>query len=252
MRFTGKVAVVTGAARGIGAAIARAFAIEGADVVINDVGDGEPLAEEIRGMGRRAFFARADVADESQVEAMMARALAELGRIDIVVPNAAYSERGPFHSIPMDKFRRTLDVTMWGALHCLRSAIPRMIEQGTGGSIVVISSPHAVVPVKDSMPYNMAKAAVDHMAKTAATELLEHRIRVNIIHPGWTDTPGERKFFREEELIEQGRQIPSKRLARPEEIARGALFLADDASEYINGTTLVIDGGIQLPWSQKI
>jgi glucose 1-dehydrogenase len=93
----------------------------------------------------------------------------------------------------------------------------------------------------------MAKAAVDHMARTAAVELLKHRIRVNVIHPGWTDTPGERKFFSESELEAGGAKIPGGRLAKPEEIARGILFLASDESEYINGVTLPIGAGINLP-----
>ncbi len=98
------------------------------------------------------------------------------------------------------------------------------------------------------MGYNMAKAAVDQMARTAAVELLPHRIRVNIIHPGWTDTPGERKYFSEEVLERTAKTLPWGRLARPEEIARGILFLVDPASDYVTGSTLTVDGGIQLPW----
>jgi glucose 1-dehydrogenase len=101
------------------------------------------------------------------------------------------------------------------------------------------------------MAYNMAKAAQDQMARTAAVELLRHRIRVNIIYPGWTDTPGERKYFTEEVLQRAGAALPWGRLARPEEIARGVVFLVDPASDYINGTTLSIDGGSQLPWWSK-
>jgi glucose 1-dehydrogenase len=101
------------------------------------------------------------------------------------------------------------------------------------------------------MAYNMAKAAEDQMARTAALELVRHRIRVNIVYPGWTDTPGERKFFTEEVLKAAAAALPPGRLARPEEIARGILFLLDPASEYINGTTLVIDGGASLPWWSK-
>jgi glucose 1-dehydrogenase len=101
------------------------------------------------------------------------------------------------------------------------------------------------------MAYNMAKAAVDQMARTAAVELLCHRIRVNIVHPGWTDTPGERKYFSEEVIERVAKTLPWGRLARPEEIARGVLFLVDPASDYITGSTLTIDGGLQLPWWSK-
>ena len=113
--------------------------------------------------------------------------------------------------------------------------------------MVVIGSPHALHPIPGSMAYNMAKAAVDQMARTAATELCGHRIRVNIVHPGWIDTPGERKFFAEEKLQRLGSELPWGRLGQPAEIARGVLFLCDPASDYITGTTLQIDGGIGLP-----
>ncbi len=154
----------------------------------------------------------------------------------------------PFHTADMAGFRRTIDVTMWGAFYGLRAAGQQMIRQGRGGSIVVVSSPHAVEALPTSMAYNMAKAAVDQMARTAAVELLPHRIRVNIIHPGWTDTPGERKYFSEEVLERTAKSLPLGRLARPEEIARGILFLVDPDSDYVTGSTMTIDGGIQLPW----
>jgi glucose 1-dehydrogenase len=137
---------------------------------------------------------------------------------------------------------------MWGAFYGLRAAAQQMIRQGRGGSIVVVSSPHAVEAMPASMAYNMAKAAVDQMARTAAMELLAHSIRVNIIHPGWTDTPGERKYFSEEVLERAAKSLPWRRLARPEEIARGILFLVDPDSDYVTGSTLTVDGGIQLPW----
>ena len=101
------------------------------------------------------------------------------------------------------------------------------------------------------MAYNMAKAAIDQMARTAAVELFRHRIRVNIVHPGWTDTPGERKFFSEDVLQHAAAELPLGRLAQPEEIARGVVFLVDPASGYITGSTLSIDGGSQLPWWSK-
>ena len=126
-----------------------------------------------------------------------------------------------------------------------------MIRQGQGGNAVLVSSPQAYKPLPSCMAYNMAKAAVDQMARTAATELLAHRIRVNIIHPGWADTPGERKFFKEEVLQRAGSVLPWGRLARPEEIARGIVFLVDPDGDYITGSTLTIDGGANLPWWSK-
>jgi glucose 1-dehydrogenase len=137
---------------------------------------------------------------------------------------------------------------MWGAFHGLRACAQHMIRQGQGGSIVLVSSAQARIAQPSCMAYNMAKAAIDQMGRTAALELAPHRIRVNIIYPGWTDTPGERKFFSEEVMQRASANLPCGRMARPEEIARGILFLVDPESEYITGTTLCIDGGSQLPW----
>jgi glucose 1-dehydrogenase len=179
---------------------------------------------------------------------MVARAVAEFGKVDIAVSNAAYSDRELFFEAHMEGFRRTVDVTMWGAFYVLRAAAQQMIRQGKGGAIVLVSSPHAFVPVPRSMAYNMSKAAVEHMAKTAALELASHRIRVNIIQPGWTDTPGERKYAPEETLKSAGSTIPLGRLGTAEEMAEGILFLCDPRHEYMTGATLLIDGGITLPW----
>jgi glucose 1-dehydrogenase len=153
----------------------------------------------------------------------------------------------------MAGFRRTVDVTMWGAFYLTRAAARQMIAQADGGgrqqgSIVLVSSPHAYDAIPRSMAYNMSKAAVVQMARTAAIELVEHRIRVNLVTPGWTDTPGERKFFDDETIARAGQKLPWKRLARPEEIARAVVFLCDPASDYITGSALAVDGGITLPW----
>lgn len=249
--LSGKTAVVSGASRGIGRAVALALAEAGCDVAINyrsGATEAEELAEEITRLGRRALMLPGDVADHAAVERMVADTAARFGRLDIAVTNAAYSDREPFYEADMAGFRRTIDVTMWGAFHLLRAATRQMIEQGGGGSIVIVSSPHAFVAVPRSMAYNMSKAAIDHMGRTAAIELAEHRIRVNMIHPGWIDTPGERKFASEEQLASAGAKLPWKRLGRPEEIARGVVFLCDPASDYITGSSLGIDGGITLPW----
>jgi glucose 1-dehydrogenase len=148
----------------------------------------------------------------------------------------------------MAGFRRTVDVTMWGAFYLMRAASQQMIKQGDGGVIVLVSSPHAFIPAPRAMAYNMSKAALEHMAKTAAIELAQFRIRINLIQPGWTDTPGERKFASEETLQSAGAKIPLGRLGTSEEMARGILFLCDPRNEYMTGASLLIDGGISLPW----
>jgi glucose 1-dehydrogenase len=254
MKLQGKVALVTGASAGIGRAAALALAQEGADVAINYLTFPEAAAElagEVRALGRKAVLLQVDVSDQAAVEAMVAKAVAELGRLDILVTNAVYSDRELFHKADMAGFRRTIDVSMWGAFYCLRAGANQMIRQQQGGSVVVVSSGQAQKAIPSCMAYNMAKAALDQMARTAALELIPHGIRVNILYPGWTDTPGERKFFSEEVLGRAGAALPLGRLARPEEIARGVIFLVDPASEYVTGSTLVIDGGVSLPWWSK-
>lgn len=249
--LSGKSALVTGASRGIGRATAIALAQAGADVAINYRSHGEEaeeVAAEIRALGRRALLVQADVADHDAVAAMVERTVAEFARLDVAVSNAASSRREPFYEADLEAFRRTVDVTMWGAFHLLRTAARQMLKQGDGGAIVIVSSPHAFIAVPRSMAYNMSKAAIDHMARTAAIELSEHRIRVNLVHPGWIDTPGERNFASEEQIQAAAGKLPWGRLGRPEEIARAVVFLADPASDYMTGSSLLIDGAISLPW----
>src|SRR5690606_24141547 len=111
------------------------------------------------------------------------------GGLDLFVSNAVYSDRQLMIDADMAGFKRTVDVTMWGAFYGVRASAQQMVKQGKGGSIVVVSSPHAVLAIPTAMAYNMSKAALDHMARTAAIELAPHKIRVNVIHPGWIDTP---------------------------------------------------------------
>ena len=249
MSFAGKVAVVTGASQGIGRAIAVSLAEAGADVAINftgDQSDAEEVARQVASFGRRALLCPGDVSDWTAVEQIVERVSRELGRLDVAVANAAFSEREAFHRADLAKFRRTIDVTMWGAFHLLRAAAAKMIDQRQGGSIVAVSSPHAYVPVPGAMSYNMAKAAVDQMVRTAAVELAEHRIRANLVHPGWTDTPGERKHYDERTIADRAAKLAWGRMAQPEEIARAVLFLCNPASDYITGSSLVVDAGQSL------
>jgi glucose 1-dehydrogenase len=273
--LAGQVALITGACGGIGGACAIALARAGADIAANDIGiltleararlvdtDVGPvdarlspaarsLVTDISALGRRTHLLPADVSDLDAVDAMVASAVRALGRLDVFVSCAVYSDREPFTTADMAGFRRTIDVSMWGAFYALRACANQMIRQGHGGSVVIVGSPHAVIAFPNCMAYNMAKAAQDQMARTAAMELLPHKIRVNVVHPGWTDTPGERKFFSDEDLKKAGATLPAGRLARPDEIARGVVFLVDPASDYINGITLGIEGGLALPWWSK-
>lgn len=247
-------AIVTGASQGIGAAIAIGLAEAGANVAINFSGStadslaaAEAVAEKVRAFGVKARLAQADVGNQTEVERIVEETVAEFGGLDIAVSNAAFSDRELFYEADMAGFEKTVQVTMWGAFYLLRAATRRMIAAGTKGSIVIVSSPHSWRPIPGAMAYNMSKAAIDQMARTAATELCEKRIRVNMLHPGWIDTPGERKFFSEEKIQSLGSELPWGRLGAPEEIARGIVFLCDPASDYMTGSSILIDGGIGLP-----
>ncbi len=253
-KLAGMKALVTGASSGIGRATAIMLAEAGCDVALNyySLPEGaDSAAAKIRDLGRQTLQFECDIAEQTMVERMVEITTERFGGIDILVTAAVFSEREQFWKADMKGFRRTLDVSMMGPYYALRAVANHMIERNKGGNVVVISSPHARVAIPSCMAYNMAKAANDQMARTAAVELLKYKIRVNLIYPGWTDTAGERKWFSDEKLAEAARGLPLGRMCQPEEIARGVLFLVDPDSSYITGSTLSIDGGSQLPWWSK-
>src|SRR6478672_1474687 len=249
--FCDRVVVITGASLGIGRATALAFGRAGAKVVVNYRSHREQAEEVVnlvRQAGSHAVALQADVADLASVEGLISSAVKEFGKLDVAVSNAAYSDRDLFYQADMAGFRRTVDVTMWGAFYLMRAASQQMIKQVGGGTICIVSSPHAFIPAPRAMAYNMSKAAIEHMARTAAIEVAEFKIRINCIQPGWTDTPGELKFASRETLDTAGAKIPMGRLGTAEEMADGILFLCDPRNTYITGAALLVDGGISLPW----
>lgn len=251
MKLAGKNALVTGASRGIGRGCAIEMARAGANVAINYYShpdEAEAVANEVRSFGVKALTLQGDVSDRARVEEMVAETAKAFGQLDLFVSNAVYSDRQLMLEADLKGFERTINVGMWGAFYGLRAAALQMVKQNTGGSIAVISSPHAVIAIPTAMAYNMAKAAIDHMARTAAIELAPHRIRVNIVHPGWIDTPGERKFFTEQQIIDGAKTLPLKRIGQPDEIGKGVVYVLSDDAAYMTGSTLTIDGGVGLPW----
>ena len=215
MSLEGKVAVVTGGARGIGQAVAVELARSGADIVFCDICPDEQAArtlELVRGHGRKARFIRADVGNRSQVELMFREIVDQFGRIDILVNNAAVNKRKPLVDLSIEDVEKVWSVALWGVFHCSQLAARQMVQQKSG-SIVVISSVHAVQPFPNNTAYNGAKAAVNHMARTWAAELVGDNIRVNVVEPGWTDTPGERTLYSEEEIQREGSRLPMGHLA---------------------------------------
>lgn len=239
MKLAGKTAIVTGGARGIGAAIAAAFMREGARVTTFDLRESESRSESV-------MHVVGDVADRNAVESMINRTANEFGSLDIVVNNAAYSSRAPLLEMTVEDVGRTWDVGMWGVFHVTQLAARQMVDQGHGGSIIQISSVHASRPYPNAAAYNAAKAAVNHMSATWALELSSYGIRVNMIEPGWIDTPGERAFLTEEQIRASAVKLPFGRLGTPEEIAQGAVFLASDDASYVTGAVLRIDGAFAL------
>ena len=241
----GKVALVTGGARGIGAACALALAEAGADIVIGDVAhldEAEALRSQVVELGRQVMVQRTDVTDRSAVEALVTATLQRFGRLDIAVANAGYSIRQPFLEVTSETMAATFAVTYWGVFHTLQVAARAMVAQGSGGRLIVISSIHAEQPFARSASYNAAKAAAVHLARTAANELAPHRITVNCIAPGWIDTPGERAFASEAELAAGGRALPWGRLGQPREIGAVVAFLASDEAEFVSGAFIRADG----------
>lgn len=248
-RFDGKVALVTGASLGIGRGIVLRLAAEGADVVINyrsHPREAAQVAEQIAHQGRHALVQQADIADRAAVEQMFKAAVAEFGHVDIVVANAATSIREAVVDADWEHVRRTIEVSQFGVFHTCQFAAQQMVRQGNGGKIVIISSVHAEIAVPQSAAYNMSKAAINHLAATMAAELAPHHINVNVVNPGWIDTPGERQFASEEELRQAGSRIPWGRLGTPDDMAGVVAFLVSEDADYVTGATLRADGGFKL------
>jgi 3-oxoacyl-[acyl-carrier protein] reductase len=246
MRLSGKVALVTGAQQGIGRAIAIALARDGADVGVNYLDDrdaAEEAAAEIRRCGRRACLVRGDVARASDAAAAVDAVTRELGAPAILVNNAGVFPRVDFLAMTEAEWDHVLDVNLKGTFLCAQAAARRMVEAGAGGSIVNLASV-AMRGTPLGVHYSASKAGVMGLTRAMALALAPHRIRVNAVAPGLTDTAQPRYGNTETELAELARQIPlDGRMARPEEIARVALFLASEESGWITGQTIHVNGG---------
>jgi NAD(P)-dependent dehydrogenase (short-subunit alcohol dehydrogenase family) len=245
MRLKDKIAIVTGAAHGIGRAIAELFAEEGAWVLVADLDDtaGEATAAGIRGRGGRAAFRHVDVADEAPVAAAVQQAAeAGGGRIDVLCNNAAYL--GPWHDVvaaPRDEWDRCLQTGLLGTAHCTRAVLPLMVSRRSG-SIVNIASVQGVVGARTSAVYTSMKHAVVGLTRSVAYDYAPHNVRVNALCPGPIATrisppPGDEVYQR------QISKTPLGRVGQPREVAYAALFLASDEASYITGAVIPVDGG---------
>ncbi|WP_166831658.1 SDR family NAD(P)-dependent oxidoreductase [Thalassoroseus pseudoceratinae] len=245
MKLTDQIAIVTGAGRGIGQGCAIELARNGADIVLNDrpgCPDLESTAEGIRELGRRCQVVEADVFSREGCEFLVAEAIRFASRIDILVSNPAFSRRGAFLDYPPELFEATINGTLTSGYHMSQLVARQMVNQNTAGKIVFISSVQAEIPTARCFAYGAAKAGLNHMARSIAVELAPHRINVNVIEPGWIDTPGEHVTFTDETIAAEGKKLPWKRLGLPEDIGKAAVFLASSDADYISGTVLPVDG----------
>ena len=237
MRFQDKVAIVTGAGQGIGEGYARALAAEGAHVVVAEINEeqGERVAKDIS-----ALFVKVDVADPASADAMAAAAVAEYGRIDYLVNNAAIfhsMRRDGLTTVDLDYLRRFLDVNLMGALYCTRAVLPHMPD---GGAIVNQSSTAAWMA---SGYYGLAKAGINHLTASLAAELGGRSIRVNGIAPGPTDTEATHSIVPAEYQAAMVRGLALKRMGTTDDMASVVLFLLSDAASWLTGQVISVDGG---------
>ena len=246
MRLENKVALISGGARGIGAAIARIFAQEGAKTVIGDIleEEGRRTAAEITEGGGECHFVRLDVTSEADWEQAAGAAITRFGRLDILVNNAGISARGTIEETSEADWTRTMDINVKGAFLGTKQVIPVM-KAGGGGSIVNISSGAGIAPQPGtSGAYAASKGAVRIFSKATAVQYARDNIRCNSVHPGPVETTMLRATRPDASALEAmvGR-VPLGRFGRPEEIAYGVLYLASDESSFVTGSELVIDGG---------
>lgn len=250
-------ALVTGASSGIGAQVARAFAAAGAGVVVNyrsHPDEANHLVQEIGATGGKAMAVQADVSDEHQVYAMFNEIATVFGSIDILVANAGIQQDARFADMSLQQWQRVIDVNLTGQFLCAREAVRRFLLQPerpdisrSRGKIICMSSVHEVIPWAGHVNYAASKGGVMLMMKSLAQEVAAQGIRVNAIAPGAIRTPiNEQAWGTPEALAKLVQLIPYGRLGEPQDVAQAAVWLASDASDYVVGTTLFVDGGMAL------
>jgi glucose 1-dehydrogenase len=255
--LAGQVALVTGANSGIGAGVERCFAAAGARVAINYVTHpeaAEKIVEEIRQAGGEAIALKADVSNELEVKAMYAALFKAFGTIDILCANAGLQDDAPFVEMSLEKWNHVMGVNLTGQFLCAREAAREFIRRGVkpavshaAGKIICMSSVHQEIPWAGHANYAASKGGINMLMRTMAQELARHKIRVNAIAPGAIQTPINRVAWETPEALKNLLTlIPDGRIGQPEDVGRAAVWLASDDSDYVQGTTLFVDGGMTL------
>ncbi|MFD1037119.1 3-oxoacyl-ACP reductase FabG [Virgibacillus byunsanensis] len=245
-RLQNKVAIITGAANGIGFQAAETFATEGAKVIIADFDEAKGLEseKELLAKGFECKFVQVNVADRQTVDAMVETVVNEYGKIDILINNAGITRDAMLSKMTTEQFKQVIDVNLTGVFNCTQAVLPFMVNQGKG-KIISTSSVTGVYGNVGQTNYAAAKAGIIGMTKTWAKELARKGINVNAVVPGFTETSMVEEV--PDSVIEKMKaQIPMQRLGKPEDIANAYLYLSSDESDYVNGHVLHVDGGIMM------
>jgi len=246
-RLDGRVALITGASRGFGRAIALAFAHEGADVAVNyrtNATGAAEVAAALQKLGRRALVVEADVASEDEVRELVGATLSRFGRLDILVNNAGIMERGLFADVPVSAYARMFATNVTGTMLCTRAALPAMMERRYG-RIVNVSSQlaRAGVGTGGFAAYAATKGAIEAFTRAVAHEVGEHGITVNAIAPGGIDTDMSRAVMTPEYRARRTKELPVRHLGTLDDVGYAALCLADEAAAYLTGQVVQVNGG---------
>lgn len=248
-KLTDRVAIVTASDSGIGQASAIAFASEGADVVVTYHSDEEGAREtvaQVEKTGRRALLRKLDITSEKEVEAVFDATLEEFGRVDILMNNASVDSTGKqIAELSLEEWETALRTNLTGPMLCCRRFINERRKDGGGGKIINVTSVHDEIPRAGAAEYCASKGGLQNLTRSLALELAPDRINVNNLGPGMVLTPMNQEALEDPEVREeQVQSIPWKRAAKPEEIARLAVFLASDDADYVSGSTYYMDGAL--------